>query len=100
MRDLLTVSNPKIAKSTAYGWHSTILHLAPSKASGFDVCRFATSGCVAACLTKSGHAEMSADLAAKIGGIDVTAVARVNRTRLFFKDREAFVARFDRELAR
>ncbi len=54
---LLTLGNPKTAKGTKYGWHTGVLHLAPAKTAGVgNVCPWASSGCLRACLNTSGRA--------------------------------------------
>ena len=85
---LLTAANPKIEKGTALGFHTVGLHLAPYHQSGFQVCAKATPGCAAGCLNTAGR-----------GGLGHTEekpnsvqLARRRRTRLYFEDREAFMA--------
>lgn len=53
---LLTLGNPKTSKSTAYGWHTGILHLSPARtAGGHNVCPWASKGCLQACLNTAGR---------------------------------------------
>lgn len=95
---LLTVGNPKIAKSTKFGYLTAVLHLAPGSLSGFNVCPKATAGCLAACLNTAGRGGIA------IGGVlshdDVATgrrtnaiqTARVRRTKAYFADRAGFMA--------
>lgn len=94
MKNLLTTGNPKIAKGLAQGYLTNILHLAPSKLSGRNVCPMATAGCAAACLNTAGR-----------GGIikrgettNMIQLARIRKTDHFFNDREAFMAQIVREI--
>lgn len=50
---LLTPGNPKTEKGKGLGYWTFILHLAPARLSGFQVCPMATEGCAAACLSRS-----------------------------------------------
>lgn len=91
---LLTTGNPKIAKGEKFGFLTSILHLAPSRLSGFNVCPMATPGCAAACLNTAGR-----------GGImksgettNVIQRARVRKTLEFFNSRDAFMARLVKEI--
>jgi hypothetical protein len=101
---LLTVGNPKTAKGEGRGYFTFILHLAPASLSGWNVCPMATAGCKAACLNTAGrggimggHGILSAaDVA---NGIRNTIQnARINRTRLFFSERAAFMTLLVKEI--
>jgi len=89
-----TMSNPKVAKNGKAGALTAPLHLAPFNASGYQVCPMASSGCAAACLHTAGNL---AYFAAKDK-------ARKNRTKAFFKHRNAFltvlIAEIDRHVER
>lgn len=53
---LLTIGNPKTAKGARLGYHTAVLHLAPSDLSGImNVCPRATKGCIAGCLNTAGR---------------------------------------------
>src|SRR6516225_4247300 len=56
---LLTPGNPKTEKGRGLGYWTFILHLAPAKLSGFNVCPMATSGCKRACLNTAGRGGIS-----------------------------------------
>ncbi len=83
-RTLLTDgdNNFKTAKSNkASNYHTMIMHLAPQKESGYgNVCVSASPGCIAACLYHAGRGAMSNVIR-----------ARVNRTKLWFRDRDSFL---------
>lgn len=95
---LLTVGNPKIAKGTAYGYLTAVLHLAPGNLSGYQVCPKATEGCLAACLNTAGRGGLMAgvsrlthaDVAA--GKVNAIQAARIRKTRWYFEDRAGFMA--------
>lgn len=76
---LLTTSNHKTQKSEDYGYLTAIMHLAPAKLSGHNVCTSASKGCIKACLNTAGR-----------GKINSVQEARKNRTKLFFNDRDVF----------
>lgn len=85
---LLTVGNPKLVKGEAKGFLSFILHLAPSKLSGYNTCPNASNGCAAACLNTAGR-----------GGIfPAIQEARIRKTRWFFEDRETFMAQLVKDI--
>lgn len=70
--------NTKTAK-TADLVESMILHLAPAKLSGYNVCPFASAGCTAACLNTAGRGIMRS-----------IQYARVRRTEMLFRDKVGF----------
>ncbi len=94
---LLTASNPKTLKGNAQGYWTFVLHLAPAKLSGFNVCPMATEGCKAACLNTAGRGGImggfgiltAADVAKGIQ--NTIQKARIRKTKLFFEDRETFM---------
>jgi hypothetical protein len=79
---LLTVGgNTKIAKGDAQGEYLTaILHLAPAKLSGREVCPGRSEGCTKACLNTAGR-----------GRFDNVQAARIRKTQWLFRDREGFL---------
>jgi hypothetical protein len=82
-------SNAKLAKSekSGKGFSSLILHLAPAKLSGHEVCASRSIGCTAACLNTAGRGRMAP-----------IQVARIKRTKFFFEDRLGFFAQIEKEL--
>lgn len=94
IKGLLSVSNPKILKGAARGYLTSILHLAPARLSGYNVCPMATAGCSAACLNTSG-----------MGGIfkkgettNPIQQARIRKTLWFMERRAEFMAQLIREI--
>ena len=86
--NLLSTGNPKILKGEAKGFMTYILHLAPADVSGYNTCPKATAGCKAACLNTAGRGGMF-----KRGETtNVIQEARKRKTRMFFEDRENFLA--------
>jgi len=77
---LLSVSNTKTRKGEAQGYLTFILHLAPGKLSGFQVCPGASKGCLSACLNTAGR-----------GRFNPVQDARVRKTRKLFEDRAGFM---------
>ena len=73
--------NPKVAKNDKLGYASVVLHLAPARMSGYQVCQHRSPGCEAACLHFAG-AQLY--MAAK-------EKARIRKTKLFFEDRLNFM---------
>lgn len=85
---LLSRGNPKVEKNSRLRVLGAILHLAPARLSGWNVCAASTAGCRAACLHTAGHPMM-------MRGKDR---ARRERTRLFFTDRPAFMLQLHKEI--
>lgn len=94
-KTLLTISNPKILKGGKQGYLSAILHLAPHKLSGRNVCSHASVGCAAACLNTAGRGGINLDA----DGLNIIQVARIQRTRYFTRDKQAFMVDLADEIA-
>ncbi len=92
---LLTTGNPKTAKGEGSGYLTAILHLAPHKVAGFNVCGYASQGCAAACLNTAGRGGIGLDA----DGLNVIQIARIQRTRFFKRDRFAFFLQLADEIA-
>lgn len=103
---LLTIGgNPKTDKGEKLGYWTAVLHLAPARLSGHEVCPGATAGCRAACLNTAGRGGLIAGssrlsydevLAGKVNAVQA---ARIARTRYLFADREAFLRQLLKEIA-
>jgi hypothetical protein len=95
---LLTPAQAKMDKSRARGFWTFVLHFAPHKLSGFNVCPKASAGCIAACLNLSGRAEMTVGGRVTLAGIksgrrtNTIHRARLRRTRAFMANRGEFMA--------
>lgn len=85
--NLLTLGNPKVEKGQAAGYLTAILHLAPSRLSGYNVCPKASAGCAAACLNTAGRGGMFR----KGETTNVIQQARIRRTKALFENRELFL---------
>lgn len=101
--NLISGKNFKTNKGRKFGYHTAILHLAPSDLSGYNVCPMATLGCRAACLNTSGQGGMIKGSAGMCGSDLVTAIksgqltnrvqlARIRKTRQFMECRAEFMA--------
>jgi len=92
--ELLTKSNLKIEKSIDQGYLTFILHLAPATLSGYETCPKRTIGCTESCLNTSGHGGMFK------AGETTNRVqdARIRRTKLFFENRELFLAQLSNDI--
>lgn len=77
---LLGKGNTKTLKGEKKGYQTYILHLAPSKLSGYQTCPMASQGCAAACLNTAGR-----------GRFTKIQEARIKKTRWFFEDRTTFM---------
>ena len=86
---LLSTANTKTMKGEKYGYKTYILHLAPSLISGFQTCPKASAGCAAACLNKAG-----------MGAFSNVQLARINRTKMFFQERDVFMTQLANEIRR
>ena len=85
---LLGISNTKTLKGEALGYRTYIMHLAPARVSGYQVCPMASAGCSDACLNLSG-----------MGRFSNVQAARIAKTRWFFEDRKMFMAQLVKEIA-
>lgn len=83
-------SQNKMAKGEKFGYKTGILHLAPHKLAGKNVCPKATTGpdgCVEPCLNTSGRGQMNS-----------VQQARINKTLYFWKNRNGFLWELSREI--
>jgi hypothetical protein len=89
-------TNPKVEKSpdTDEKFLVNIIHLAPSWASLFNTCSRATIGCGTNCLNESGHGQRHMIN----NGSHTVHVARVIRSIIWFKYRDQFKAKAQREI--
>lgn len=106
MTKLLTIAgNPKTDKGEKLGYWTAVLHLAPARLSGHEVCPGATAGCRAACLNTAGRGGLIAGqskltYADVLGGqVNAVQAARIARTQYLFADRAAFLAQLIKEIA-
>lgn len=105
MTKLLTIAgNPKTDKGEKLGYWTAVLHLAPARLSGFEVCPAATEGCRRSCLNTAGRGGLAKggklDYAAIVGGKrNAVQEARIARTRRLFTDRAGFMADLIKEIA-
>jgi hypothetical protein len=84
---LLTTANAKIRKGEKIGFKTFGIHLAPASLSGFNVCKDASAGCAASCLNTAG-----------MGVFSNVQRARLEKTRLFFKDKAVFLSQLIKEI--
>ena len=85
---LLTRANAKIVKGERRGFVTYILHLAPAKLSGYEVCGGSSPECRRFCLNTSGR-----------GRFDNTQQARIKKTKWFFEDRLTFMAQLVKDIS-
>ena len=84
---ILNSGNTKTAKGERLGWKTYGIHLAPSKVSGYNTCKWASQGCAAACLNTAGR-----------GIMKNVQDARIRKTIRFFKDKAGFMADLHKEI--
>lgn len=77
---LFTANNPKVLKGGKRGYATAILHLAPAWESGRNTCAAHSAECAADCLFFAGR-----------GAMKKIQAARIERTRMFFEEREKFM---------
>lgn len=82
-------ANAKTAKNIGLNVLSTILHLAPSDLSGYNVCPKASAGCRAACLNTAGR-----------GRFESIQLARIQKTLYWVKAREQFLQQIFAEIGK
>ena len=80
-------SQTKMAKGEKFGYKTAILHLAPFDLSGKNVCPKASPECAAACLNTSGRGQM--------GSVQK---ARIDKTNLFWTNKNAFLWQLSTEI--
>jgi hypothetical protein len=91
---LLTTGNPKIMKGMEHGYLTSVLHLAPSTLSGYNVCPMASNGCASACLNTAGRGGMN-----RIGeDTNTIQQARIRKTHWFYENRGSFLERLTKEI--
>ena len=76
-----------MAKGEKFGYKTAILHLAPFDLSGKNVCPKASPECAAACLNTSGRGQM--------GSVQK---ARIDKTNLFWTNKNAFLWQLSTEI--
>ncbi len=91
---LLSTANPKIQKGTKLGYLSFILHLAPATLSGKETCPKRTAGCTSACLNTAGRGGMFR----KGEYTNAIQKARIRKTKMFFEQRDAFMAQLEKDI--
>lgn len=91
---LLTVGNPKILKGTAFGYLTAILHFAPGRLSGFNVCPGASIACLFACLNTSGRG----GIIKKGETTNAIQAARLRKTLFYFNETDTFMAQLAKEI--
>mgnify|MGYP003333457621 CR=1 FL=1 len=91
---LFTTGNPKIMKGEKKGYLSFVLHLAPANLSGYNTCAKATDGCKQACLNTAGRG----GIFKKGESTNVIQQARIRKTKLFFEQRDQFMADLESDI--
>ena len=91
---LFTTGNPKLMKGQKKGYLSFVLHLAPADLSGHETCPKRTEGCTSACLNTAGRGGMFKK------GETTNAIqqARIRKTKMFFEQREQFLATLEKDI--
>lgn len=83
----LLTTNTKIKKGNKRGFSTQGIHLSPFNKSGYQVCRWASKGCAAACLDTAGRGQMSN-----------VQLARIAKTRFLFEEKQTFKAQLHKEI--
>lgn len=80
---LLSIGNAKTTKGESLGYLTGILYLAPHRIADktVNLCPYSTAGCRKACLFSAGR-----------GAFSNVKQARINKTKLFIQDKQAFIA--------
>ena len=85
---ILTAGNAKIVKGEELGYLTKGIHFAPANLSGYEVCHWRSKGCTFACLNTAGRGQM-----------ERTQDSRIAKTKLFFEQRNDFLAKLTKEIA-
>jgi len=81
-------TSAKISHSEKYSHqHTYALYLAPAKVSGYNVCSHSTPECRMGCLHTSGHTGIEIN-----SGGNTIQKSRIKKTRLFFEEKDFFMA--------
>jgi hypothetical protein len=82
-------TNAKTVKGQSEGYLTGILYIAPANLSGYNTCALAEkAGCINACLNTAG-----------LGGVySSIQEARIKKARLFFEDRQLFMANIVKDI--
>ena len=78
-------TSSKMAKGLKYNEATYILYLAPADSSGYEVCPMRSAECTRACLNESGHNRIDIHK-------NTINAARIKKTKLFFEERNFFMA--------
>lgn len=85
---LFTVYNPKLTKSTKLNYISAALMLSPAYLSGWEVCKYRTTGCTRSCLNTSGYGGIVRGGASSMEEVveksNYAQKARLHRTELLY----------------
>lgn len=81
-------------KGEKKGYLSFVLHLAPATLSGKETCPKRTAGCTAACLNTAGRGGMFK----KGETTNMIQQARIRKTKMFFENREQFLADLESDI--
>ena len=84
---LLTSGNAKIVKGEKLGYITKGLHFSPADKSGYEVCRWRSKGCTAACLDTAGRGQMN-----------MIQESRIAKTKLFFEQQFDFLEKLQKEI--
>lgn len=91
---LLSTGNPKLMKGQKKGYLSFVLHLSPADISGKEVCPKRTAGCTMACLNTAGRG----GIMKKGETTNVIQQARLRKTKMFFDQRDQFLADLEADI--
>jgi hypothetical protein len=94
---MASIDNPKASKATAYGYLNAILYLAPSNSAGVGNLCPHSGACVELCL---GEHSGQAAIPRSDGKINPVILARQARARAYMKERAAFLAYVQADIAR
>lgn len=92
--DGLIDTNTKVIKGEPHGVLTELMHFAPARVSGFNVCRFSSAGCRASCLNTAGNGGIGLDE----DGLNRAQAARIRRTRYFKNHHVHFLEKLVKEL--
>ena len=84
---LLTSGNAKIVKGEKLGYITKGLHFSPADKSGYEVCRWRSKGCTAACLDTAGRGQMN-----------MIQESRIAKPKLFFEQQFDFLEKLQKEI--
>lgn len=98
---LLSIDNPKAAKSVEYGWLNAIHYMAPTDIAGVgNLCPHASPGCKAICLGYHSGQASFVQGAADTSNKNSVRISRDTKAQQFMSERKAYLAELAKQIGK